>query len=101
MMKQQVQNLLLVAVSVAQKRPHVAPGNIATNLGKLQRLAVSLKKRWETTAEYEWAQTADYAKQTRKLEDKVTELGDAIGVGVMRDGMSLSFDLYGHQHRLF
>lgn len=80
MKKDQVENLLLIAVKLGQAMPSKHPVDIARNLGKLQKLAVSLRKRYENMCNYQWASGDVFEAHTSRLEKRVIELSAELGV---------------------
>ena len=54
--------------------------DITIGCSKLQKLASSLRKRYEAACSYEWACTTEYERRTDKLELKAQTLAKDLGV---------------------
>ena len=104
MQKEQYENLLTITAIVSRQSGH-APVLVARNLAKLQRIAVSLRKRYEAACSYQWADNDAYRARTASLQQKAVMLGQEIGLDIKHQedprGAPLSFTLRGGEHRIF
>lgn len=80
MQKEQFENAITLAALIASKGDLSKSVMIARNIAKLQRLSVSLRKRYEAQCSYQWADTPDYETRTANLESKARILGQEIGI---------------------
>ena len=80
MNKQQTENLLYVVALCAQRLPDTAPLRIARDLAKLQRLAVTLRKRYEAECSYGWANAEKYTRDTERHEVKAVVIASSLGL---------------------
>ena len=105
MQKDQLENLLALVSIVTRHNPKLYPVVIARNLAKLQRLSVTLRKRYEATCSYPWANEEKYLNQTEKYERKAQELGQEIGLVIDHQqdprGCALWFTLDDREHVIF
>lgn len=104
MQTHQIENLLSLAVLIARARPEAKTHEIPIALGKLQRLATSLHKRYEAACNYDWACTPEYEARTGRLETKAEEIARGLNIRLthQRDprGWPLVLDLDGHEYRI-
>ena len=71
--KTQVYEMLTHAARIAAECPELSPHRIATTVRDLQKLAASLRKRYEAACSYEWANTPAYERRTERMEAKAAE----------------------------
>lgn len=104
MNKFQNEAMLTLAVLITRHQPLINPHLICMIVAKLQRLAVSLRKRYEASCSYEWACTEAYETQTGKLEARAMSLVAELGVKLelQRDprGWPMIFTVAGREERL-
>ena len=102
----QIQNLLELATEIAraQKPSQAKTFEIPRTLMKLQKIAVSLHKRYEADCSYQWADTDAYRARTERLEFKAGELVEALGLKIQhqRDprGWPLILNVAGAERRI-
>ena len=86
MTKQQLQDLVLATAALAKfKAASALPCDVARDMGKLQKLASSLSKRYYEEATFSWAQTREREEKTRDLEKRAQELAKVLGIKLAID----------------
>ena len=70
----QLENIILIAVTLGQLRQNIRPIELAKRIGKLQKLSVSLRKRYENECLFSFAKTPEHHRQTDALETRAKEL---------------------------
>ena len=102
MQTHQIENLLSLAVIIARARPEAKTHEIPIALGKLQRLAISLHKRYEAACNYDVG--LEYLRRTEALEQKAQSLATSLGLRLecQRDprGAPIILDVDGHEYRI-
>ena len=95
--REQMENLITIAVKLGQANTDNNPVMLSRNLCKLHKIAVSLRNRYEAVCSYDWANTDDYLKKTEKLEIKAESLAQEIGLKAChhRDPRGVSLTLTG------
>ncbi len=77
--QRQLAALRLVA-KIARLNPSLGLGLLSDNILLLQKLAKSLRNRYEAECNHAWASGEKWDKATRKKEDKAIELAKTLGI---------------------
>ena len=95
--KPALHNLLFLVALIAQLRPRIPPETIAKNIGKLQRLAVSLAQR--RNMDVSLVESPMFHAYTDKLERRAHELAQELGINLSTSPKT-QFELDG-KHEIF
>lgn len=79
MQSDSVNNLVYLSALIAKSSGRI-PFDISRNLVKLQKLATTLRKRYENERIYAWARSDEFLKVNLAHENKAIELARELGL---------------------
>ena len=79
---QQVEAMAQFVAEYVKTYPDCKIYNVVRDAMALQKIAVSLHKRYESACSYEWAGTEKYEKRTETLENKASAIAAGLGVTI-------------------
>ena len=105
MTKDRTENMLTLVGAIIKAKPDLSPVAVSRNIAKLNRLAVTLRKRYENGLNEAWACDPEYERETDHHEAKAKELANELGLALRvnddPNGAALALTVNGYEYLLF